>query len=199
MANNFTIHELFMDGGKEFLRLENWAKEKGIIITNTPPNTLEPRGRIERAGGIITTMARSAIIDAKLPKSLWPYAEAWAVRVLNTLPATANQSNESPHSKFCRLSGIQITPSFSHIRIFGSIAWLLQKGKAAPPKGDKNEPRAIKGRYLGAASQRGHVVYVWIPSLHKIQTARDVTIVEKFDDDWQEEEPEWIAQWESEA
>jgi hypothetical protein len=91
-------------------------------------------------------------------------------------------------------------PSFSHIRIFGSVAWLLQKGKAAPPKGDKNEPRAIKGRYLGAASQRGHVVYVWIPSLHKIQIARDVTIVEKFEADQQDgEEPEWIAQWESDT
>jgi hypothetical protein len=166
----------------------------------TRHHTLEPRGRIERAGGMITTMARTALIDADLPPSLWPYAEAWAVKILNILPTTANQNNETPHSKMARLLGLHkdlIDPFLSHIRVFGAIAWLLLKGPQAPAQGDKTAQRAVKGRYLGAASRKGHVVYVWVPSIRRITTARDVTIVEKFmDKEDLSEEPEY-AQWES--
>ena len=89
-------------------------------------------------------------------------------------------------------------PFLQHIRIFGATAWLLLKGTQAPAKGDKTAPRAIKGRYLGSASRRGHVVYVWVPQKHQISTARDVTIVETLGDEKEPlEEPEYVAQWES--
>ena len=52
------------------------------------------------------------------------------------------------------------TPFYRHIRIFGVIAWLLLKGLAALAKGQKIAPRAIKGKYLGAISHRGHIIYV---------------------------------------
>ena len=195
------IHEFFIDGGREFLKIGQWAAEKGIQIRNTPPYTPEPRGRIERAGGVITTMARTAIIDADLPPTLWPYAEAWAVKILNVLPTTANENSETPHSKMACLLGLHkdlLHPFLQHIRIFGATAWLLLKGTQAPAKGDKTAPRAIKGRYLGSASRRGHVVYVWVPQKHQISTARDVTIVETLGDEKEPlEEPEYVAQWES--
>jgi hypothetical protein len=197
-----SIHEFFIDGGKEFLRINQWASEKGIQIRNTPPDTPEPRGRIERAGGVFTTMSRTAMIDADLPSSLWPYAEAWAVKILNLLPTSANENDEPPHSKLSRLLGLHqdlLNPYVLHIRVFGAMAWLLLKGAKAPAQGNKTAPRAIKGRYLGSASRKGHVVYVWIPSVHRITTARDVAIVEKFPDDESVEEPEYLAQWESES
>src|SRR5580700_2974952 len=203
---NLSIYKLFINGGKEFLNIKQWAAKGGIQIRNTPPNIPEPRGRIERAGGIITAMARTAMIDADLPPFLWPYAEAWAVKILNILPATANDNNESPYSKMAQALDLHkdlVAPFISHIRIFGAIAWLLLKESYAPAKGDKLAPRAIKGRYLGAASRKGHVVYIWIPSTHRLTTARDVTIVEKFEGQEQEEEqveePEYIAQWESDS
>src|SRR5947209_12911222 len=146
-------------------------------------------------------MARTALIDEDLPPSLWQYAEAWAVKVLNILPTTANENCETPHSKMARLLGLHkdiLCPFLQHIRVFGATAWLLLKGTQAPAKGDKTAPRAVKCRYLGAASRRGHVVYVWIPQKHQISTARDVTIVETFGDEKESlEEPEYIAQWES--
>ena len=194
------IHEFFIDGGREFLRIKEWANAQGVQIRNTPPDTPEPRGRIERAGAVITTMARSAMIDANLPASFWPYAEAWAVKVLNLLPTS---SNISPHQQIAQLLHLHDDfhqPFVKHIRIFGATAWLLLKGQNAPLKGDKAAPRAIKGRYLGSCSQKGHVVYVWIPSKHQITTARDVTIVETSQhiNNCEIEEPEYIAQWESE-
>jgi hypothetical protein len=171
---NLSIHELFIDGGKEFLKLNQWAAQNGIQIRNTPPDTPEPRGRIERAGAIITTMARTAMIGADLPPFLWPYAEAWAVKILNLLPATAN-NDESSQSKMARLLGLHkdlLVPFMLHIRVFGAIAWLLLKEAHAPAKGDKTAPRAIKGRYLGSTSRKGHVVYVWIPSKHRDYSKR---------------------------
>jgi hypothetical protein len=130
-------------------------------------------------------MARTAMINANLPPSLCPYAEAWAVKILNILPTTPNENRETPHSKMARLLGLYkkvLHPFLQHLRIFGATAWLLLKGTQALAKGDKTAPRAIKGRYLGSASRRGHVVYVWIPQKHQISTARDVTIVEAFQD-----------------
>jgi hypothetical protein len=96
MLDTYTSHHwIFFSGNMkditektvdwEFLRIKQWATKRGIRIRNTPPYTPEPRGRIERAGGVITTMARTAMIDANLPPSLWPYAEAWAVKILNIL------------------------------------------------------------------------------------------------------------------
>lgn len=125
------------------------------------------------------------MINANLPPSLCPYAEAWAVKILNILPTTPNENRETPHSKMARLLGLYkkvLHPFLQHLRIFGATAWLLLKGTQALAKGDKTAPRAIKGRYLGSASRRGHVVYVWIPQKHQISTARDVTIVEAFQD-----------------
>ena len=193
-----TIHEFLLDSGQEFLKINTWAIQQGIQIRNTSPDTPEPRGRIERAGGVITTMARSAMIDANLPASLWPYAENWAVKVLNLLPASANNNNDSPHLRMSQLLQLHSDihqPFVKHIRIFGATAWLLLKGHNAPKKGDKTAPRAIKGRYLGSCSRKGHVVYVWIPSKHQIATARDVTIIETTQQTEDEvEEPEYIAQ-----
>jgi hypothetical protein len=114
-------------------------------------------------------MARTAILDAKLPSYLWPYTKAWAVKILNLLLAAANKGNKSPHSKLARhleLHKELLNLFYYHIRVFGATAWLLLKGTNAPAKGDKVAPRAIKGRYLGSASRKGHVVYVWIPLKH---------------------------------
>ena len=192
-----SIHEFYMDGGKEFLQTLNWAAKQGIQVRTTSADTPEPRGRIERAGALITTMARCAIIDARLPEFLWPYAEAWAIRILNLLPAKAN-GMVSPQAKLAstlRLHKSVSVPFYHHIRIFGSIAWLLLKGPKAPAKGQKMAPRAIKGRYLGAASQHGHVIYVYIPSKHQVARARDVSVIEEFDSDESTDfQDEYIAQ-----
>jgi hypothetical protein len=91
------------------------------------------------------------------------------VKILNLLPAAANKGNKSPHSKLARhleLHKELLNLFYHYIRVFGATAWLLLKGTNAPAKGDKVAPRAIKGRYLGSASRKGHVVYVWIPLKH---------------------------------
>jgi hypothetical protein len=53
------IHEFYIDGGKEFLKIKDLASQKGIQIQNTPPDTPEPRGRIKRAGAVIIAIPPS--------------------------------------------------------------------------------------------------------------------------------------------
>ena len=89
-------------------------------------------------------------------------------------------------------------PYYQYIRIFGAIAQLLLKGPNAPAKGDKIVLRAIKGRYLGVASRKDHIIYIQVPSKHQILTARDISIVEHFDPSSEQlVNEEYIAQWQS--
>ena len=146
-------------------------------------------------------MARSAIIDSGLPSFLWLYTEAWAVKILNLLPMKANANNQTLYSKMAQILGLHNDLTnlyYRYIRIFGATAWLLLKGPNTPAKGNKIAPRAIKGRYLGVASRKGYVVYVWVPSKHQILIVRDVSIVEYFDlSSEQLVNEEYIAQWQS--
>ena len=129
-------------------------------------------------------MARSAIIDSGLPSFLWPYAEAQAVKILNLLPMKANANNQILHLRIAQILSLHndlTSLYYRHIYIFRATAQLLLKGPNILAKGDKTVLRAIKDRYLGVASRKGHVVYVWVPSKHQISIARDVLIIEHFD------------------
>jgi hypothetical protein len=70
-------------------------------------------------------MGRTAMIDGQLPPFLWPYAEAWAVKILNMLPTTSNELDETPQTKFARILRLNDdlhTPFLSHVRVFRAIA-----------------------------------------------------------------------------
>ena len=146
-------------------------------------------------------MARTTMIDVDVPSFLQPYAEAQAVKILNILPTIANENSETPYLKMARLLGLYkdlLYLFLQYVCIFESTAWLLLKGTQALAKGDKIALRVVKGRYLGSASQKGHVVYVQVPQNYQISTIRDVTIVKTLNNKKELlEELEYIAQQES--
>lgn len=186
-----------MDGGTEFSKFRTWAQtEEGIHFEITPPNTPEPNGAIERAGGVIVRTARSFLLDSGLPAFLWPYAVLWATKILNLLPTSRNEGDKSPHEKYSQLldlPGEVQHPYYQHIRTFGCVVFVLRKGPHAPLKAYKMEERATKGYFLGSCSRRGHKVHVYLPSRHMVVTARDVLYHETstYADEEDDNEPEY--------
>ena len=87
-------------------------------------------------------MARIAMIDANLPPSVWPYAEAWAVKILSILPTTANENSETPHSKIGRLLGLH-----KFIVRFFSIFAFLELLLGFSSRARKLQQKATKWHY----------------------------------------------------
>lgn len=95
---------------------------------------------VERARGVITQVARSIRIAARLPADLWPQAVEHTAYLLNQRPIKSLQW-QSPYKKVYR-----IKPDLSNLRIFGCKAY-----RRIPqiPKLDKLEPRAEPGYLVG--------------------------------------------------
>ena len=66
-------------------KFQEFAKNKGIIVERTTIDTLAQNSNTERAGGMITSIARTVRIYANLPLNLWPKAIRTARYLLNRL------------------------------------------------------------------------------------------------------------------
>lgn len=114
------IQVVHADNGREYCNenMYRYFKSRGIRMENTAPYTPEQNGKAERENRTIVESARTMIGHKNLPKALWAEVVNTAVYVLNrTL-----QSKNSKQAPFEIWHGKK--PNLSHIRVFGSIAYI---------------------------------------------------------------------------
>ena len=91
----------------------------------------QQNGTAERYGGVISTMARTLLVEAKLAMSFWPYAYRCACYIRNRLPT---QGKSTPYELFYGKK-----PDVSGLRVFGAPCYAtLVNGKKRDKLGDRD-------------------------------------------------------------
>ena len=164
--------------------VERWCTSQGIKIEPSAPDTQAQNGGAERSGGVIKEKARAMRLDANLPWEMWPEVTRAAVYLYNRTPNYKNQWR-SPYEVFfttvALLNGIVTQPrkpSLGHLKAYGCKAFAMsddtRRGKS---KLQRLDPKAWIGYLVGYRST--NIWRVWIPSLSKVISIRDVI----FDED----------------
>lgn len=108
------------DNGREYVNEQfvEHFKRTGIVTERTAPYCAEQTGRIERENRSIVECARTMLINANLPETLWAEAVNTSVYILNKRPSKKN-NNVTPFEKFI---GKKVT--LKHMRKFGAEAYI---------------------------------------------------------------------------
>jgi hypothetical protein len=87
-SHGVTIKTFRTDPAREYIcsSLKNHFASMGIQIAPIPPRQQDANGVAERCIGIIKSLARTFIIDAKCPHAYWGRAVLYAAEVLYVLP-----------------------------------------------------------------------------------------------------------------
>lgn len=102
------------DGGGEFKKALRVLSAQGVDVSFTTGYTPQSNGLAERTHGIVLSMARSCLVQAKLPMRYWGFAVRHVADCKNNVPHSA--------TKKVPVSVIQgsTSPSVEHLRPFGS-------------------------------------------------------------------------------
>jgi hypothetical protein len=144
---------------------------KGITFNSSPPDTPDQNGLAERSGGVIISIARKLRAQSRLPHKLWPYLVAHATRLLNRIPVQRKEWQTPFQMVHVR------KPNLSHLKIVGSLAYVLNKNKRDRPARAKLRDKAIMGWLVGFSAT--NIYKVWIPHLDRVIISRDVQVDEK--------------------
>ena len=166
---NNLVHTLRSDNGGEFIStsFKSWLSEKEIRFESSAPHTPEQNGVAERANRTIFEARRSLLHAKHLPLDLWGEAIACAVYVLNRVINSI--SSVTPHQKWYGLK-----PNVSHLRIFGSIAFIHI------PKVERRklDAKSLKCFFVGySLTQKAY--RFWDPLGRRIKISRDVIFDEQ--------------------
>ncbi|KAE8224041.1 hypothetical protein CF319_g3014 [Tilletia indica] len=139
------VTSVHTDNAKEFTSQEtqDWAKSHGVSWTWTAPYSSKQNGIAERHNGLIQEKGRAMLLQARLPKSFWPYAFEYATYVLNRTTSKAI-GNNIPEAKW---SGRAV--DLELMRTFGCLAWAIIH--ADQRKEGKLSVRGQRGIFLGCA------------------------------------------------
>ncbi len=105
---------------------------------------------------MILDHARAMIFDTELPKSLWPYAVAYACHLKNRSP-TRTLNGKTPFELFYNRK-----PDISSVRIFGCDMWVLNQDH----KG-KLDPQSHKYKFIGLSDET-HACWYYKPANGKV-------------------------------
>lgn len=127
------------DNGGEYRSnfLVTELKKRGIMIKETVPHHSQTNPVAERTNRTIFTMARTALIHSKLPRTLWGEAIQHCAYTKNRTPHKA-LNGKAPLEIFKPKS--DIVNERSNFRAFGEPVWIHQLTET-----DKLAPRASKG------------------------------------------------------
>lgn len=157
------------DNGREFVNehFTNHFKKTGIIAERTAPYCAEQNGRIERENRSIVECARTMLIDANLPETLWAEAVSTSVYILNRRPSKVHDK-VTPFEKFTSKKA-----TLKHMRKFGAEAH-VHIPKIARGKFDSKAQKVIFIGYDGYSTN----YRLYNHNTRKVTVARDVTFNE---------------------
>ena len=154
------------DNGKEYINQEviDWLLSQGIEYELTAPYSSAQNGVAERLNRTIVERARTMLIAANLPFSLWPEAVNYAFYLKNISPTSALDGDITPDEAFWHRK-----PNVSNIQEFGAKIWVLQQdGKV-----HKLQAKARQHRFVGL-SERSRAYRYFNVGNRTIQTSRNV-------------------------
>ncbi|CAH9056431.1 unnamed protein product [Cuscuta europaea] len=164
---NKNVKVVRSDNGKEFVGLQEYFRNSGIIFQTSCVYTPQQNGRVERKHRHILEMARTLRFHANLPINFWGECVLAAGYLINRLP-TPVIGNKSPYELLYNK-----LPLYSQLRVFGCLCY----AHASKTGGDKFAPRGVKCVFLGNAySQKGWKVYDLQNKRHFI--SRDIKFIE---------------------
>jgi transposase InsO family protein len=167
------VVEWFTDNGGEFQSndidtfCDEFVGKRGFTVPYCSPQN----SQAERLWGILQRCIRISLAHSGMPTSFWHYAAKHANDLHNLLPRKTNANGVSPHEAV-----FGEKPDFSFVRVWGCLTYCTIRNEK--DREDRASPTAAKGIHLGRDPvRRGWLVY--IPSLNRITTSRDVV----FDED----------------
>ena len=167
------LHVLHSDGGGEFVnaRVKATCAELGIQHELTLPDSPELNGVAERRLGLITTTTRCLLAHSRAPLSLWGYAMLHATRLTNMLPHPL-RPDTTPYALW---HGSR--PSAKRLRVWGSLAYVLDPACRTPARGGKLAPRPLLCVFLGLNPDAPGWLFLH-PSSGKLLRSQDVVFDE---------------------
>lgn len=150
------------DNGSEFLSLQSFFKDNGVVFQHSCVYTPQQNGVVERKHRHILQVARALKFHAHLPTHFWGECVLSAVHIINRLP-TPLLSFKTPFERLYNK-----LPSFSHLRTIGCLAYATN-----PRVAHKFSPRAIKCVFIGyPVGQKAYKLFEL--STRRVFTSRDV-------------------------
>ncbi|PWA61635.1 hypothetical protein CTI12_AA371330 [Artemisia annua] len=175
------IKSMRSDRGGEFLSKEfnKFCEDNGIRRFPTAPYSPQQNGVVERKNRTILDMVRSMLKSKKMPKEFWAEAVDGAVYLLNRC-LSKSLDNKTPQEAW---NGMK--PTVSHLRVFGSIAYVHVPSQRRSKLDDRSE----KYVFVGYDKQsKGYKLYN--PITRKVVVSRDVEFHEEEAWDWSIKENE---------
>ena len=108
-----TVRALHTDGGGEFVKARKALKSQGVKCTHTTAYTAASNGLAERTHGTILALARSCLLQSKLPLKYWAYAVEHVTTCKNVV--THSTTGRVPYDD---LYGTR-SPDLTYLRPFG--------------------------------------------------------------------------------
>ena len=156
------IKKFRSDNGAEFLSLQSFFKDNGVLFQHSYVYTPQQNGVVERKHRHILQVARALKIQAQLPNQFWGECGLTVVHIINRLPSPI-LSFKTP---FERLYSKPL--SHSHLRVFGCLAYATNVHVS-----HKFGHRAITCIFIGyLVGQKAYKLFNL--STRKIFTSRDI-------------------------
>jgi hypothetical protein len=188
LKNHFNVTVKVIESDNEITtvkpQVERWLETKGIIVEPSAPDTQAQNGGAERSGGVNKEKSRTMRLDANLSWELWPEITRAAVYLYNRTPNYINNWKTPYEIFFTRIAfsnGIVTSlrkPNLSHLKAYGCKAFAMSndthRGKSRLQRLD---PKAWVGYLVGYRSS--NIYRIWIPSLAKVISTRDVVFDEQ--------------------
>ncbi|MBW0535198.1 hypothetical protein O181_074913 [Austropuccinia psidii MF-1] len=166
-VTTYKIKRLQTDNGTEFKNniLNTALTDRGIMHEYSVPYEHHQNGLIERTNRTISEMSRTALISAKLPSFLWPWAFRHSVWIFNRY-LHANKDN----TPFELLGGKK--PDLQLPQVFGAKSFLHDHNFCKD-----FAPRSFIGYHLGVSEDSKGWLF-WVPENKTVLKSASVTFDE---------------------
>jgi hypothetical protein len=162
------VKKLRSDNGGEFMgeEFKTILLQHNIRHEQCSPYSPHQNGVVERGWRTLFESARSSLVEANLPRSMWPYALMNAAHIRNR--CYQNRTKQTP---YFLLTGRK--PDVSTLHVFGTICYAYEQDKK------KLDDRSRRGVFVGY-DRYSPSYLVYHPDSKRIQRCRCVKFTEKF-------------------
>ncbi|RVW81531.1 Retrovirus-related Pol polyprotein from transposon RE1 [Vitis vinifera] len=144
-GSGYKEDDWFGDNGGEFLSLQSFFKDNGVLFQHSCVYTPQQNGVVERKHRHILQVARALKFQAQLPTQFWGECALTAVHIINRLPSPV-LSFKTPFERLYLKP-----PTYSHLRVFGCLAYATNVHVS-----HKFDHRAITCIFIGYPLDKKH-------------------------------------------